>query len=110
MALLVALDLPCAHPDALRVASLFARATAEALLIVHVSGKPRALGHLADLYALAAPLRASRASVRIRDVEGDPADAICRWTRDLLRREPGTVVAVSRRPLPRDVCYPTGGG
>ncbi len=224
VAFLVALDLPCTHPDALRVAGLLARATGEVPLVIHVSGAPSPLADLADLYVLSAPLRAGGARVRIRTVEGDATEGICRcaavtpcrwillgthrdpdeppglarsvmrcsplpvaavrpapcdppsararevilasngeptggaprvfagllaegagvplqevpeprlrtrtggspgrivvvpvdpdgpepaWILDLLRWDPGTVVAVSRRPLARDVCYPTGSG
>ena len=83
MAFLVALDLPCSHPDTLRVAALLARTTGEAPRVVHISDPPATLGQLGELYTLVAPLRASGIRVHVLTVQGDAAAGICRSATEL---------------------------
>jgi nucleotide-binding universal stress UspA family protein len=77
MPFLVAIDLSAPSRRAIEVAALLARATGLEPLLVHVSERPPALRQLADLYALAEPLRAFGSTPHLRIAEGEPARCIC---------------------------------
>ena len=77
MSVLVPIDL--SHPS--RGAVAFAAQVASALgtdvRLLHVAAQPPTLDQLAQLHALAEPLRRRGVATRLRTVQGDPAQTIC---------------------------------
>jgi nucleotide-binding universal stress UspA family protein len=79
MCFLVAIDLSAPSRSAIELSALLTRATGLSPLLLHVSkGKPP-LRQLADLYALAEPLRALDTAPRLRTAQGDPAEQVCAY-------------------------------
>jgi nucleotide-binding universal stress UspA family protein len=81
MCFLVAIDLTAPSRYAIELSALLARATGLSPLLLHVSEGRPPLRLLADLYALAEPLRALGSTPRLRTAQGDPAACICAQAR-----------------------------
>jgi nucleotide-binding universal stress UspA family protein len=77
MCFLVAIDLTAPSRYAIELSALLARATGLSPLLLHVSEGQPPLRLLADLYALAEPLRTDGSTPRLRTAQGDPASRIC---------------------------------
>ncbi len=81
MCFLVAIDLSAPSRFAIEVSALLARSTGHEPLLLHVSPDRPSLRQLADLYALAEPLRTFGSTPRLRTAQGDPARTICEQAR-----------------------------
>lgn len=77
MSLLVPIDLTAPSRCAIGLAARVGRATGEEALLLHVSDGPTPLDHLAQLHALASPLREAGLRARLREVVGAPVENIC---------------------------------
>ncbi len=81
MCFLVAIDLTAPSRSAIELSARLARVTGLSPLLLHVSEGHPPLRLLADLYDLAAPLRAHGGTPRLRTVQGDAAASICEQAR-----------------------------
>lgn len=76
MAILVPIDPTQPSRAAVQVAALLARALDDELLLLHVSTTPPPLARLAELHAVAEPLRTEGLTVRLRTVQGDVVERV----------------------------------
>lgn len=77
MSVLVPIDLSHPSRGAVAFAAQVAGALGTDVRLLHVASQPPTLDQLAQLHALAEPLRRRGVPTRLRTVQGDPAQTIC---------------------------------
>jgi nucleotide-binding universal stress UspA family protein len=76
MTILVPIDPSRPSRAAVQVAALLARVLDDELLLLHVSTSPPPLDRLAELHAIAEPLRGEGVPVRLRTAQGDVVERV----------------------------------